>query len=219
MLATGNRKPSNLRQRIARLLGESAAPSLRVSPRALLLAIGIPVVAVIATIQSGASPPPPSLKLDVETRAGSDSPRAGRGSPDPALDPTAGLPNSDDATKKTNDANGDLRSNPAAGSGDPRRAQALRFSETTEVVLSMNSLKFMLDLDAGKTMDPPQTFRPEQRKMDVCPLAARPHEAPAGLQGMSLRGLRTKPDGWFLSVAELQKELASERVGALKVAL
>ena len=59
LLATGNQKPSNLRQRIARLLGESATPSLRVSPRALLLAISIPVVAVIATIQSGASPPPP----------------------------------------------------------------------------------------------------------------------------------------------------------------
>ena len=57
LLATGHQKPSNLRQRIARLLGESATPSLRVSPRALLLAIGIPVVAVIATIQSGASNP------------------------------------------------------------------------------------------------------------------------------------------------------------------
>ncbi|TXT39065.1 MAG: hypothetical protein FD138_185, partial [Planctomycetota bacterium] len=46
-----------------------------------------------------------------------------RGSPDPALDPTAGLPNSDDATNPTNNANGDLRSNPAAESGEPRRAQ------------------------------------------------------------------------------------------------
>ena len=40
-----------------------------------------------------------------------------------ALDPTAGLPNSDDETKTSNNANGDLRSKPAAGSGDPRRSQ------------------------------------------------------------------------------------------------
>lgn len=50
-------------------------------------------------------------------------PRAGRGSPDPALTPTAGLPNSDEETNPPNNVNGDLRSNPAAGSGDPRRAQ------------------------------------------------------------------------------------------------
>ncbi|MBC7819647.1 MAG: M56 family metallopeptidase, partial [Planctomycetaceae bacterium] len=59
LLATGD-QPSNLRQRIARLLGESATPSLRVSPRSLLLAIGIPLIAVIATIQSGASNQQPS---------------------------------------------------------------------------------------------------------------------------------------------------------------
>ncbi len=50
--------------------------------------------------------------------------RAGSESPDPALDPTAGLPNSDEETNQPNNANGDLRSNPAAGSGeDPRPAQ------------------------------------------------------------------------------------------------
>lgn len=59
LLATDG-KPSNLRQRIARLLGESASPSLRLSPRALLLTITIPLVALIATIQSGASPQPTS---------------------------------------------------------------------------------------------------------------------------------------------------------------
>ncbi|MBC7816108.1 MAG: hypothetical protein IAG10_04335 [Planctomycetaceae bacterium] len=57
--------------------------------------------------------------------AGRGASGAGRGSPDPALDTTAGLPKLDKATKKTDDANGDLRSNPAAGSGDPRRAPAL----------------------------------------------------------------------------------------------
>ncbi|MFM9962531.1 MAG: M56 family metallopeptidase [Planctomycetaceae bacterium] len=50
--------------------------------------------------------------------------RAGRGSPGPALDPTAGLPNSDDETNPPNNAHGDLRSNPAAGAGDARRAQS-----------------------------------------------------------------------------------------------
>lgn len=54
LLATGNR-PSSLRQRISRLLGESPTPSLRVSPSAVLIAICIPLIAVIATIQSGAS--------------------------------------------------------------------------------------------------------------------------------------------------------------------
>ena len=54
LLATDG-KPSNLRQRIARLLGESATPSLRLSPRALLLTLAIPLVALILTIQSGAS--------------------------------------------------------------------------------------------------------------------------------------------------------------------
>ncbi|MFM9962446.1 MAG: M56 family metallopeptidase [Planctomycetaceae bacterium] len=113
-----------------------------------------------------------------------------------------------------------LRSNPVAESGDQRPARSevsppLGFSERREIVLSVNSLKYMLDLDGGLTMDPPQKDRPEQKKMDVCPLDARPNEAPAGLQGRSLRGVRTKPDGWNMSEAELQQELASNRVGAL----
>src|SRR5439155_11032502 len=48
--------------------------------------------------------------------------RAGRGAP--ALDRTAGLPNSEKESNPPNNANGDLRSKPAAGSRDPRRAQA-----------------------------------------------------------------------------------------------
>ena len=223
LLATGN-KPSSLRQRISRLLGESATPSLRVSPRALLLAIGIPLVALIVTIQSGAGRDRvarPESSKGVEVAEGSHALRKASeratqsAAPDSALDPTAGLPNSDEETNPTNNPNGDLRSNPAAGSGDPRRAQELHYSETTEIVLSMNSLKFMLDLDSGQTMDPPQTIRSEQKKMDVYPLAAPPKEVPSGLQGRSLRGVRTKPDGWYFSVSELQQELASDRVKAL----
>jgi beta-lactamase regulating signal transducer with metallopeptidase domain len=40
LLATGD-KPSNLRQRIARLLGESATPSLRLSPRVLAMSVTV----------------------------------------------------------------------------------------------------------------------------------------------------------------------------------
>lgn len=61
--------------------------------------------------------------------AGREPPSAERGSPDPAQKPTEGLPNSgDDAKRKQNDEKtkkGDLRSDEAAGAGDPRRAQAI----------------------------------------------------------------------------------------------
>ena len=46
---------------------------------------------------------------------------AGRRSPGHALGPTEGLPNSDDGSTESGKTEGDLRSNPAAGSGDPRR--------------------------------------------------------------------------------------------------
>ena len=90
-----------------------------------------------------------------------------------------------------------------------------QFSEATEVVLSMGSLKYMLDLDGGQMMDPPQRYRVEQKKMDVCPLDAPSMEAPAGLQGMSLRGLRVKPDDWSDEATQVQRQLANENVGAL----
>ncbi|MFM7844076.1 MAG: M56 family metallopeptidase [Planctomycetota bacterium] len=79
LLATGNQKPSNLRQRIERLLGESARPSLRISPRALLLAVGIPLIALLVTIRGGASKPQaapadapfqPGHKTDVKSSVG-----------------------------------------------------------------------------------------------------------------------------------------------------
>ncbi|MFM9960869.1 MAG: hypothetical protein ACKV2Q_06550 [Planctomycetaceae bacterium] len=60
------------------------------------------------------------VKVQVESAPES---RAGRGAPDPALGPTEGLPNSDNGSKESGKTEGDLRSNPAAGSGDPRRAQ------------------------------------------------------------------------------------------------
>lgn len=92
---------------------------------------------------------------------------------------------------------------------------ALRFAEITELVLSMNSLKFMLDLDSGQTMDNPMTLRPEAKKMDLHPIQQQPYDVAQGLTGLSLRGVKAKPKDWNVSVDELQKELASNRVGAL----
>ena len=54
LLATGN-KPSNLRRRIARLLGESTAPPLRLKPRLVLLTIIGPLIFVVVALQSNAS--------------------------------------------------------------------------------------------------------------------------------------------------------------------
>ena len=174
----------------------SDLPDLRV----LDLRFGAKAVTVEAIERFRVRHPDCNLSLSDDT--------LGAGSATPPETPTARLPKSDEETDPAINANGDLRSNPAAGAGD--------YSETTELVLSINSLKFMLDLDSGQTMDPPQTIRPEQKKMDVYPLGSRPNEVPAGLQGVRLRGIRTKSDGWFVSVADLQKELASERVGDLK---
>ncbi len=65
LLATGD-KPSNLRQRIARLLGESATPSLRLSPRVLMFALCAPVIALLASLQSGASNALPDKPQEAE---------------------------------------------------------------------------------------------------------------------------------------------------------
>ncbi|MBC7821447.1 MAG: M56 family metallopeptidase, partial [Planctomycetaceae bacterium] len=53
-----------------------------------------------------------------------ENPSAGRGSPDPAPKPTEGLPDSGNANQREKTKEGDLRSDPAAESGNPRRAQA-----------------------------------------------------------------------------------------------
>jgi WD40 repeat protein len=85
---------------------------------------------------------------------------------------------------------------------------ASRFSPTSEVVLSMNSLKFMLDFDTGATMDPPATQRPEQRFMDVHASQFQPYQLPAGLTGASLRGLRVKPSDWNAPGSQVRLALA-----------
>ena len=54
LLATGGR-PSALRQRIAGILGEPVTPSLRLNSRSLLIAIGIPLVAILVALRSNAT--------------------------------------------------------------------------------------------------------------------------------------------------------------------
>ena len=76
-----------------------------------------------------------------------------------------------------------------------------------EVVLSMNSMEFMLDLDSGKTLDPPQTYRPEQRSMDIVPLQPQPSDQPVALMGNSLSGFKGAPADWDLSTNDLHKKL------------
>jgi len=81
------------------------------------------------------------------------------------------------------------------------------FREVKEVVLSMNSMDFMLDLDSGKTMDPPQTYRPEQKSMDIVPLQPQPNQQPVALMGNSLSGFKGDPADWELSTKDLHKKL------------
>ncbi len=97
----------------------------------------------------------PGQQTDVNVKVESlpdEKPRAGRGSPDPALDPTAGLPNSDEETKQPNNANGDLRSNPAAGSGDPRRAQDGK-QEAANAKPALRITGRVVDAETGKVID------------------------------------------------------------------
>ena len=100
-------------------------------------------------------------------------------------------------------------------SGNDPNAEVLGYSDTQEIVLSMNSMKFMLDLDTGRTMDPPATHRPEQEQMDIHPTQWQPYERPTGLSGLSLRGRKMKPDDWDASVTDMRDVLAHDRVQEL----
>ena len=62
LLATGGR-PSALRQRIAGILGEPVTPSLRLNSRSLLIAIGIPFVAMLVALRTNATNRPISPSL------------------------------------------------------------------------------------------------------------------------------------------------------------
>jgi beta-lactamase regulating signal transducer with metallopeptidase domain/biopolymer transport protein ExbD len=107
---------------------------------------------------------------------------------------------------------------PIANSG----VAPVRFSEAREHVLSMGSLKFLLDLDTDQTMDPPARNRPGQEKMDVQPAQEQPYERPVGLScrssfltGSPLKGIKVTPEDWNASVSDLQNALASDRVQPL----
>jgi WD40 repeat protein len=92
-----------------------------------------------------------------------------------------------------------------------RPAETAGFSETKELVLSMNSSKFMLDLDTGQTMDPPATIgRSEQGKMDVYTTQVQPYHYPTGLVGYSLQGREVKASEWNASVDDVRRALAGE---------
>ena len=84
------------------------------------------------------------------------------------------------------------------------------FSEPRELVLSMNSNQFMLDLDTGEIMDPPATIRPEQAKMDLSTTQVQPYHYPTGLVGHSLEGTEVKPSDWSASIADVSRALAGK---------
>jgi hypothetical protein len=100
---------------------------------------------------------------------------------------------------------------PKIGEAHPAAGAKYRFSEANELVLSMDSLHFMLDLDTGQTMDPPATARPDKSRMDVCPFQTQPSEHPTGLRGLSLQGLNTKASDWNVSVFQVRRALVSSR--------
>jgi hypothetical protein len=102
-----------------------------------------------------------------------------------------------------------------AASGNQLRSEtapatALQFSQAVELVLSMDSSKFMLDFDTGQTMDPPATFRPETGRMDVCTTQVQPYHYPTGLIGLALQGLEVKPSDWNASASEVRRALAND---------
>ena len=126
----------------------------------------------------------------------------------PDLTPAQPVPEFDYGTKKRPDL-----------SGTPLKPEVkpdLRFSETKELVLSMDSSKFMLDLDTGNTMGPPATIRPEQEQMDVETDQVQPYHYPTKLTSHGLVGLEVKSSDWDASVTEVRRAMTGKAVGPLK---
>jgi serine/threonine protein kinase/WD40 repeat protein len=94
---------------------------------------------------------------------------------------------------------------PAPTAPELGKGAVLRFPEIKELVLSMDSLHFMLDLDTGQTMDPPARYRTEQELMDVHVGQVQPNQTPAGLVGMSLHARKVKPSDWDASQAKVRE--------------
>ena len=130
-LAAAGDNSSEFKRRVLKVLSVPATSQLRPGRIALLAIATLIVVAAASAsrlyLNVFAATPPSTA---------SDSPSAERGSPDPALDPTAGLRNSDEDTNPTNDANVDQPSKPTAESEDPRQAQ-----ETTSPSKGLEFLK------------------------------------------------------------------------------
>jgi serine/threonine-protein kinase len=85
-------------------------------------------------------------------------------------------------------------------------AESAGFSETKEVVLSMGSSKFMLDLDTGNTMDPPaRVGRPEQEQMDLQTDQVQPYHYPTKLIGLGLMGREVKASSWNSSASDVRR--------------
>lgn len=91
----------------------------------------------------------------------------------------------------------------------------LHFSETKELVLSIGSMKYMLDLDTDHTMDPPADARRTTQQMDVYPTQEQPYQLPEGLTGILLKGIKVKSSDWNASILELRDALASDRMQPL----
>ena len=119
-LAASGANSSEFKRRVLKVLSVPTNSQLRPSRIALLV-----IVALIVGVTVSASRLRLNAFAETQPQNAEDSPNAGRGSPEPALDPTAGFPNSDNESNSIDNANGDLRSRPAAGSGDPRRAQEI----------------------------------------------------------------------------------------------
>jgi serine/threonine protein kinase len=105
---------------------------------------------------------------------------------------------------------GDGTEIPAATSGP------IQLSEPRELVLSMNSTKFMLDLDTGDTMDPPAAIRPEQAKMDIHPNQIQPYHYPTALVGVGLVGMEMKESDWHAAVVDVRRALEGREIEPLK---
>lgn len=107
-----------------------------------------------------------------------------------------------------------------------RRLDADGFSATRDVTLSMGTLKFLLDLDTGQTMDPPAAVnRPGLARM-LHPNQSQGYEAPTALiarggpflgsrQSKVLKGVKVRPAGWDAKAADVQEAMNGEQAKPL----
>jgi hypothetical protein len=95
----------------------------------------------------------------------------------------------------------------------------LRFSESREIVLSMGTLRCMLDLDSGDTC-PAAAGRSETlNRFDVMPMQAQPYEEPRGLTfpkldatSLTFDAFSVAPELWSLPDSEVFAALAAVKL-------